>query len=64
MAGTKRRMFLPTPEELRRTYGENATAAASVMGSVRPAILTVFALMAVIIIRKAKRAASLRIGRS
>jgi hypothetical protein len=38
-------MFLPQPEELRRTYGENATAAASVLGSNRPAVLVVFALM-------------------
>jgi hypothetical protein len=48
MAGSKRRMFLPQPEELRRTYGENATAAASIYGSNRPAMLAVFALMGVV----------------
>lgn len=48
MAGTTRRMFLPQPEELRRTYGENATAAASMYGSLPPAMPAVFALMAVI----------------
>lgn len=36
MSGAKRRMFLPDPKELQRTYGENATAAASVLGSARP----------------------------
>jgi hypothetical protein len=35
MAGSKRRMLLSEPEELRRRYGDNATAAASIMGSVR-----------------------------
>ncbi len=48
MDGDKRRMFLPQPEELRRTYGENATAAASIYGSLRPAMYAVFALMAVV----------------
>lgn len=48
MAGSKRRMFLPQPEEMRRTYGENATAAASIYGSSRPAMLAVFALMLVV----------------
>jgi hypothetical protein len=47
MAGTKRRMFLPSPEELRRKFGENATAAASVMGTLRPAITAVIAVMVV-----------------
>jgi hypothetical protein len=50
MAGSKRRMFLPQPEELRRNYGENATAAASVMGSLRPAVFAVFAVMLVAVI--------------
>src|ERR1700727_3133927 len=48
MAGTKRRMFLPQPEELRRSYGENATAAASVYGSLRPATYAVMALMVIV----------------
>jgi hypothetical protein len=46
MAGAKHRMFLPEPQELRRTYGENATAVASIYGSLRPAMYAVFALMA------------------
>src|ERR1700679_131507 len=48
MAGAKRRMFPPQPEELRRSYGENATAAASVYGSLRPAMYAVFALMGIV----------------
>jgi hypothetical protein len=48
MAGAKRRMFLPQPEELRRSYGENAAAAASVYGSLRPAIYAVMALMVIV----------------
>lgn len=101
MAGAKHRMFLPEPEELRRKYGENATAVASIYGSLRPATYAVLALMAivavavvalaggggpafpgwavallvldvagacvlltVIIMHKAKRVASLRLGRS
>lgn len=50
MAGQERRAFLPDPDELRRRYGENATAAASVMGSLRPAMLAVMAVMSVIFI--------------
>jgi hypothetical protein len=41
-------MFLASPEELRRTHGENATDAASILRSVRPAIFTVFAVMVVV----------------
>jgi hypothetical protein len=48
MAGAKRRMFLPQPEELRRSYGENAAAAASIYGSLRPATYAVMALMVIV----------------
>lgn len=49
MAGTKRRMFLPQPKELRRSYGENA-AAASIYGSLRPPMYTVMALMVIVVV--------------
>jgi hypothetical protein len=38
-------MFLPDPKELQRTYEENATAAASVLGSTRPTTYIVIAIM-------------------
>jgi hypothetical protein len=47
MAGTKRRAFLPEPAEMRRRYGDNAALAASIMGSLRPAVYLVFAGMAI-----------------
>ena len=39
-------MFLPQPEELQRTYGENATAAASIYDFARPAVYIVMAYRA------------------
>jgi len=45
MDGKKWRGFLPDPEELRHRYGDNAAAAASIYGSVRPVVYAVMILM-------------------
>jgi hypothetical protein len=47
MAGEKRRAFIPTPDELRRKYGDNALIAASTFGAMRPLVYLVFAIMGI-----------------
>jgi hypothetical protein len=50
MAGRKRRAFLPEPDEMRRSYGENAVAAASIYGSIRPVTYRITAFMGLMIV--------------
>jgi hypothetical protein len=47
MAGEKRRPFLPTPDELRRDYGDSAPLAASVFGALRPLVYLILAIVAI-----------------
>jgi hypothetical protein len=50
IAGKRRRAFLPEPEELRRKYGENATAFASIAGSVRSVVCVAMVLMGAVVV--------------
>lgn len=48
LAGRKTRAFLPTPDELRRDFGNNALLAASAYGRLRPITFVVMGIMVVI----------------
>jgi hypothetical protein len=48
MAGRKTRAFLPTPDQLRRDFGQNAVRAASAYGRLRPITFVVLGTMAII----------------
>ncbi len=48
MAGLKSRMFYPTPDELRRDYGDNAILVASSYGKVRRDAFALTALMMIV----------------